>query len=92
MKKKNKSRKVELAWQCNEAEDIDKLLLYRGWEEGKVARYKYLDASQNSFVEEIKDHEKVFYRIKPIYFNRKGDFFSEQIEVTLPVKKDKKGE
>lgn len=91
-KRRKQTREVILKWELNEIEDVSKILVYRGWEDGRLGRYKYLRPEETSFSETINEKEKVFYRIKPIYNSRTGDYFSEQLEIQLPKQKEKKGE
>ncbi len=73
----NEDQKVILSWELNDKLNYSNILLYRGSQEHKITKYKYLDGSSVSFVDEVKDGQSYYYFIKPSYDGQLSDCKSE---------------
>ncbi len=81
-KRKNE---VLLSWDVNDPQDVETYLLFRGQDKDKLSRYKYLDGDQATYSESVpKDTKAYHYKIKPIYKNGKGVFYSDLVSVAFP--------
>lgn len=72
-------QKVLLNWELNDKLNYSNILLYRGTQKHKITKYKYLDASAVSFVDEVSDGQSYYYFIKPFYEGQLSDCKSEII-------------
>lgn len=72
---------VTLTWKLNDASRVANVLVYRGSSKNKLGKYKILKGSESMLLDQIKNDEKLYYKIKPNYFEQTHDYYSETVEV-----------
>ncbi len=79
----DETKEVTIAWDLNDISRLKNVLIYRGYSDNRMGKYKLLDSSSKMLTETVLDKDKVFYKVKPIYEEQKQDYFSELIEINL---------
>jgi len=77
------TKEVTISWDLNDLARLENVLIYRGYSDSRLGKYKLMDSSSTMLKEIVSEEKKVFYKVKPIYAEQTEDYFSETIEINL---------
>ena len=78
-----KNNEIKLSWDMREKDRIEHIIVYRGTTQNKLGKYKVLDAEEVMLTEMASSDEKLYYKVKPVYFEQTEDYYSETVEVVM---------
>jgi len=83
--------KVVLKWGCDETENVESYLIYKGLKPDRMTRHLYVENGSLELIEDVKSDGPVYYRVCPRYENLKKTFYGDIVSVVVPeLEEDKK--
>ena len=76
---------VSIKWECTDSENVDSYLVYKGKDPKRMSRYQYVDGSELTLTEKVKDSDNLYYRICPLYKGVNKTFYGDIVEVIVDM-------
>ncbi|MEZ4906491.1 MAG: hypothetical protein R2771_02345 [Saprospiraceae bacterium] len=82
------NNKISLKWKCNSPETLNSILIYKGKTRSELSKFKTIPGTTNNIDDIFEKGDKVvYYKLKPMYNDKREIYFSEVIEVKKKNKK-----
>lgn len=75
----NDEKNIKLTWMCKDLDELESVLIYKGYDKDKLNRYEEIDAPQFYLEDDYISGQNVYYLIKPRYKVKKGIIKNQEI-------------